>query len=66
MTVKKIRICDICGKQFDKYADGQAKIKIRDCNYVNYDDWEHMKWRKYDVCPDCTKRLITEIAKEMK
>lgn len=56
--VKKVVICDICGQQFSPYKNSRVKLKIRNENYSNCDDFEYRKWEKYDLCPICALRLI--------
>ena len=55
--IKKVCICDICGRTTD-IENGIAKIKIRDENLYNRDDWEWTKWEKYDLCKDCAENLM--------
>ena len=62
MTKKKVIVCDVCGKMFSPYNNGQIKLKIRDDNYVVQDDWEYRKWRKWDICPDCAKKLLLAVS----
>lgn len=57
--VKKVVECDICGRQYDPYRNRRVKMKVRNENYCNFDDWEYRKWVKYDICPSCAENLIT-------
>lgn len=61
MASKRVVICDICKEIFDHHENGRTKVKFRDENYVNYDDWEWAKWEKVDLCPKCSTMLINLI-----
>lgn len=66
MAKKRIIVCDICSSEFSPGKNDWAKLKIRNENYCNFDDWEWTKWDKMDLCPDCTANLILTVKRMTK
>lgn len=61
MKVKPYRICDICGKEYDK-SSRSAKMKIYQDPYPG----ELIgTWRRLDICPNCFHRIINNVKKEV-
>lgn len=63
---KEVVICDICEHEFSPYSNEWGKLKIRNENYCNFDNFERCKWEKLDLCQDCVEELIKFVKKKGK
>ena len=61
---KTILLCDVCNKEMN--AGGKRfKIKFREPdNYFNFDNWEHSKWHKFEMCDDCMEKFQSRIIRD--
>ena len=55
--MRKVIICDICGKEISREDLGiKAKMKIPD-SYVNQNFYEFEKWKRISVCTVCVNKI---------
>jgi hypothetical protein len=61
--IKPYRVCDICGRQYEK-RDNATKIKVKQYEEpVFYDDHGH--WIKIDMCPECAGDMNVYICRKV-
>lgn len=66
---KKLRVCDICGKEVKQTLFIKKAIirrfPIEGINMFYYDDFKHRDnyagYKEYDICEDCFFKIIEEI-----
>ena len=61
MKVKPYRICDICGKEYQK-RNGCMNIKVKRLRWPDYSDSIHW-FESMDICASCGGKLIEQVQK---